>query len=106
MANTAMNGVLRHLRRVALPADSGACTDGQLLDRFIADRDEAAFETLVRRHGPMVLGVCRRVLIHAADAEDAFQATFLVLVHKAAAVALRESIGSWLHGVAYRTAQK
>lgn len=101
-----MNGVLRHLRRLALPRDGDAPTDGQLLERFLNTRDDAAFETIVRRHGPMVLGVCRRVLPGVQDAEDAFQATFLVLVHKAATVAVREAVGSWLYGVAYRTACK
>jgi RNA polymerase sigma factor (sigma-70 family) len=79
-------------------------TDGQLLERFIAQRDDAAFEALVRRHGPMVLGVCRRVLRNDHDADDAFQATFLVLVHKAVGIRQRELFGNWLYGVAYRTA--
>jgi RNA polymerase sigma factor (sigma-70 family) len=96
--------VLRHLRRAALLADGGGMTDGQLLECFVARRDEAAFEALVRRHGSMVLGVCRRVLRHPQDAEDAFQAAFLVLARKAASIRRRELLGNWLYGVAYRTA--
>jgi RNA polymerase sigma factor (sigma-70 family) len=106
MANRLWNGVLLHLRRTALRSDGGGLTDGQLLERFLATREEAAFEALLRRHGAMVLGVCRRVLPNLHDAEDAFQATFLVLVHKAASVTARDSVGNWLYGVAYRTAQK
>jgi RNA polymerase sigma factor (sigma-70 family) len=106
MANSQTNGVLRYLRRTALRRDGARLTDGQLLDLFLTAREEAAFEELVRRHGPMVLGVCRRVLDNFHDAEDAFQATFLVLVHKAPSIVARETVGNWLYGVAYRTAQK
>ncbi len=84
----------------------GGLTDGQLLTRFIAARDEASFAALVRRHGPMVLGVCSRLLRDFQDAEDAFQATFLILARKAGSVVKRESVGCWLYGVAYRTAQE
>src|SRR5262245_14060918 len=106
MATGQMSGVVRHLRRAALLQDGGGMTDGQLLECFITRRDEAAFETLVRRHAPMVLGVCRRVLRHPQDAEDAFQATFLVLARKAAALGQRELVGNWRYEAAYRAAME
>jgi RNA polymerase sigma factor (sigma-70 family) len=105
MASGQLNGVLRYLRRVSART-LGDRTDGQLLERFAAERDEAAFAALVRRHGPLVWGVCRRVLRHEHDAEDAFQATFLVLVRKADSIGKRASVGSWLYGVAYRVASR
>jgi RNA polymerase sigma factor (sigma-70 family) len=101
-----MNAVLRNLHAAAFAHGAGGVTDEHLLQRYVADRDEVAFEGLLRRHGPMVLGVCRRVLRNDADAEDAFQATFLVLVRKAAAVRPRGLVGNWLYGVAYRTSMK
>jgi RNA polymerase sigma factor (sigma-70 family) len=101
-----MKAVLRHLHRAALLQGGGGLTDGQLLDRFVARRDQEAFAALVRRHGPMVLAVCRRVLGDAHDAEDAFQATFLVLVRRALSIRGRQVLGAWLHGVAYRTSLK
>src|SRR5262245_20405601 len=104
MGSGLLSGVLQHLRGATLRQEGGALTDGQLLECFISRRDEAAFDALVRRHGPMVLGVCRRVLRHTQDAEDAFQATFLVLVRKAPALGRRELVGNWLYGVAYRAA--
>ncbi|MBI3409054.1 MAG: sigma-70 family RNA polymerase sigma factor [Planctomycetes bacterium] len=101
-----MNVALDQLRKAVLMPFTAGLTDGQLLDRFVAGRDSAAFEALVLRHGPMVFGVCRRILRHQQDAEDAFQATFLVLVRRAAAVAPREMVGNWLYGVAQQTALK
>ncbi len=85
---------------------AGALLDSQLLELFVDAQEASAFETIVRRHGPMVWGVCRRVLGHHHDAEDAFQATFLVLVRKAASVQPRDQVGSWLNGVAVQTARK
>jgi RNA polymerase sigma factor (sigma-70 family) len=82
-------------------------SDEQLIDTFLTgekEDSETAFETLVKRHGPMVLGVCRHVLRRVQDAEDAFQATFLVLARKAGTIHNREILGCWLHEVAYRTA--
>jgi RNA polymerase sigma factor (sigma-70 family) len=106
MAPAQMDTVLQHLRRAMLRQDGAGRTDGQLLTWFIEQKDEAAFEALVRRHGPMVFGVCRRVVANHHDAEDAFQATFLVLARKAASVRPRERLANWLHGVAVRTAMK
>ncbi len=101
-----MKTVIRHLRRAALLQEGSGPTDEHLLGLFLAHRDEAAFEVLMRRHGPMVLGVCRRVLRNAHDAEDAFQATFLVLVRKAGSLRSRGLLANWLYGVAHRTAMK
>jgi RNA polymerase sigma-70 factor (ECF subfamily) len=101
-----MRAVVRDLRRVALLRAGKTPADGDLLEAFLARHEEAAFEALLRRHGPMVLGVCRRVLRHEQDAEDAFQATFLVLARKAASVRPRDMVGPWLYGVAQRTALK
>src|SRR5205823_5414777 len=89
---------VRHIRRAATLCDD-ALTDAQLLDSFLVQRDEAAFEALVRRHGRLVLGVCRRVVGNATDADDAFQATFLVLVRRAASLTQRDLLGNWLYGV-------
>jgi RNA polymerase sigma factor (sigma-70 family) len=106
MATTALGTLLHSLRRSSLCQDKAILTDDELLESFIARRDGAAFEALVRQHGPMVLGVCRRVLRNEADAEDAFQATFLVLVRKAASIRPRAMVGNWLYGVAQSTALK
>jgi RNA polymerase sigma factor (sigma-70 family) len=97
--------VLQNLRRSALLRDGAAQTDGQLLEAFLRDRDGLALEALVRRHAPMVWGICRRALAHH-DAEDAFQATFLVLVRKAASIRSRELLPNWLYRVACLTARK
>ncbi len=98
------NGILQQLRRTVLLHDAGGLTDGQLLEMFLTQQEDAAFAVLVRRHGPMVFGVCRRILGNRHDAEDAFQATFLVLVRKASSIRPRQAVGHWLYGVAYRTA--
>jgi RNA polymerase sigma factor (sigma-70 family) len=103
MPTSPTTNVIEHLRRAALLRDGAGLGDGELLDRFLECRDEAALAALVRRHGPMVWGVCRRLLSHH-DAEDAFQATFIVLVRKAASIVPREMVGNWLYGVAHQTA--
>src|SRR5215831_5704356 len=101
MAQVRRNLVLRYVRRVA---GCGDVTDADLLARFLAHRDEAAFELLLWRHGTMVLHLCRDVTRDEHAAEDAFQATFLALVRKAASIRSRESLGAWLYQVAYRVA--
>ncbi len=97
-----MTSLIDHLRRAVL-RDGAGPGDGDLLGRFIERHDEAALAALIHRHGPMVWGVCRRLLTHH-DAEDAFQATFLVLVRKAASILPRAMVGNWLYGVAHQTA--
>ena len=106
MATAQLDTVVRHLRRAVLRQDAAGRTDGQLLASFIEQNDEAAFDTLIRRHGPMVFGVCCRIVRNHHDAEDAFQATFLVLARKASSVSPRERVANWLHGVALRTAMR
>ncbi len=106
MATAQIDTVIRQLRRAMLRQIAAGKTDGQLLASFIEQKDEAAFEALVHRHGPMVFGVCRRIIGNHHDAEDAFQATFLVLARKASSVKPRERVANWLHGVALRTAMK
>src|SRR4051794_41978126 len=101
----ARNGsVLREIGRLFNSGTYTGLTEGQILRRFVAARDEAAFAALLALHGPMVLGVCRRLLRDEADAADAFQATFLVLARKASSVRPAALVGSFLHGVARRTA--
>jgi RNA polymerase sigma-70 factor (ECF subfamily) len=104
MPNGSLSAIVDYLRQITRRAPAAELTDGKLLERFIAQRDENAFSTLVQRHGPLVFTVCRRVLPNPHDVEDAFQATFLVLVRKANSITKKESVASWLHGVAYRTA--
>jgi RNA polymerase sigma factor (sigma-70 family) len=105
MGNSRMKKVAsRDLQTLFRVGSVGGLSDGKLLERFTADRDEAAFEALVVRHGPMVWGVCRRILRDPNDAEDAFQATFLVLVRKASSIARREMVANWLYAVAHKTA--
>src|SRR5437879_8799411 len=104
MADTELNPVLRRIHHLAGLQAAASRADRDLLGEFVARGDETAFAALVRRHGPLVLGVCRHVLGHEQDAEDAFQATFLVLARNAAAVRKGEALASWLHGAAYRIA--
>src|SRR4051812_24573460 len=103
MTKTTLGVVLRHLSGLAAGHDDPT-PDDQLLRRFAATHDETTFEALLRRHGPMVLGVCRRLLPCEQDAEDVFQATFLVLARKAGSVRCEQSLAPWLHGVARRLA--
>jgi RNA polymerase sigma factor (sigma-70 family) len=104
MADERLGTLIRHLRRAVAPPPAVGPRDAQLLERFLKDRDETAFELLLWRHGPMVLCTCRRVLQNAADVEDAFQATFLVLLRKGRSVNRGEALGAWLYRVAYRVA--
>jgi RNA polymerase sigma factor (sigma-70 family) len=106
MAHGQLNPVLRFIRKLDEHGHLAAQSDVQLLERFVVHHDETAFAALLKRHGPMVLGVCRRILHDAHEAEDAFQVTFLVLACKAKTLGQRELLGNWLHGVAYRTALK
>jgi RNA polymerase sigma factor (sigma-70 family) len=104
MSGDAINPMLRCVRQLALKGEIRQMTDGQLLERFVRHRDEAAFEVLVHRHGPMIWRVCRQLLPNSQDCEDACQATFLVLIRKAGSIGRRELLGNWLYGVALRVA--
>ncbi|HLN33615.1 MAG TPA: sigma-70 family RNA polymerase sigma factor [Gemmataceae bacterium] len=106
MTNSQLDPVLQHIRKLASVHPIEGRTDPQLLQQFASAGDQAAFAALLQRHGGMVLGVCRQVLHHLHDAEDAFQATFLVLARNANSIRKGSALASWLHGVAYRIAMK
>jgi RNA polymerase sigma factor (sigma-70 family) len=103
MPEQQLSDVIRFIRHI-VGAEDKVRTDRELLAAFATRNDQGAFTTLVKRHGPMVMGICRRVLHHLQDAEDAFQATFLFLARQSASIRKQESLASWLHGVAYRMA--
>src|SRR5262249_28887070 len=104
MPHPALTAIVSRIRRASRPAE--ARSDGGLLTAFLAAGDTDAFAELVARFGPMVFAVCRRVTGHQQDAEDAFQATFVILARKAASIVPREAVGNWLYGVAVRTARE
>src|SRR5262245_25052123 len=104
MAAPHLASLLLHIRRLAEPAAGNERSDGELLERFAHGRDEAAFELLLHRHGAMVHNLCRSILRDPHAADDALQATFLVLARKAASIRKHHSVASWLYGVAYRIA--
>jgi RNA polymerase sigma factor (sigma-70 family) len=104
MANTDLGTVLRHIRRLVVPETLQDLTDRELLRRFVAGHEEAAFTAIVQRYAPLVWRVCRHVLRHEQDAEDALQASFVILARHAPSIRKAEALASWLHGVAFRTA--
>jgi RNA polymerase sigma factor (sigma-70 family) len=104
MKATVLQTVVDKVRRDALRQEGAELSDRELFEAYLFQRDSSSLEALVHRHGPMVFGVCRRILHNVQDAEDAFQATFLVLLRRAESVWPREQVGNWLYGVAYRTA--
>src|SRR5947209_20405415 len=106
MAQLPTNSLLEYIHGLVAEADVERRTDRALLHRFTARHDERAFKVILRRHGPMVLRVCQRLLKRREDAEDVFQATFLVLARKAGSVNWSASVGNWLYGVAHRLAQE
>ena len=105
MADAPMEAALRYIRGLAAARYTADQSDGMLLRAFIEEQDQGAFTALVKRHGAMVLTVGRHVLPNSQDAEDVFQATFLLLARKAASIREAESLAGWLHGVAYRMAK-
>ncbi len=102
--DTSAETLFDHLYRLMAPAALQSCSDRDLLAKFTADRDQAAFAAMVGRHGPMVLNACRRVLGNAQATEDAFQAAFMVLAKKARTIKPGKSLAAWLYAVAYRVA--
>ena len=106
MPATQFNRVIEHIHRLTVDRRTQQFTDSDLLENFARNRDERSFAALVSRHGLLVYRVCRRVLSHEQDAEDAFQAVFLILASQCKSIRKRDSLAEWLHGVAYRTAMK
>src|ERR1700724_1231189 len=106
MSSTALDRFVQQLRRMAESQRVESASDAELLNRFQASGDRQAFAAIVRRHGAAVLAGCRKILSSEADVEDAFQATFLVLLRNGRAIRRRQSLGSWLSGVAHRVALK
>ena len=104
MASAHLGSALRQIQRLFEAGTVAGLTDGQLIERYLSTRDEGAFAALVGRHGPMVLAVCRTVLNDSPEVEDAFQATFLVLIRRAGTIWRRDAVGGWLHRVAHRVA--
>jgi hypothetical protein len=104
MAIETLGAALRQIKRLLADGTITGFSDAQLLERFVFRRDAAAFEALVAHHGPMVLSVCRGILNDPNDAEDAFQATFLILVQKSTTLRRHEAAGPWLYRVAHRVA--
>src|SRR5262245_54821852 len=105
-AMRSLSASLQDLARRLRAADAAGTADAELVRRFADERDEGAFTALVQRYGTVVLGVCRRVLRHEQDAEDAFQATFLVLARNAGSLQRAGAVGNWLYGVAHNVARK
>ena len=106
MAKRESSALLRYLCKLMAPPGPSSLSNRELMQRFTLGHDEAAVAALLRRHGPMVLRVCKRLLRHEQDAEDVFQATFLILARKASSLCRQEAVGPWLYGVAYRLALK
>src|SRR5438132_7450350 len=104
MADGQLRSAIQQLRRLVGRPSSSALSDAHLLEKFVTARDRASFEVLVWRHGTMVLSLCQRILRDSHDAEDAFQAVFLILAKKAGSIGKRQAVGSWLYKVAYRVA--